>query len=130
MSAYTLTKTRFRDGNWQGLLVGEARGTSAPEVVVTLEEVPLRGVTLTETADPGCWALDVPVPVEAVGDGVRTFVIRDAESGARLDSFALIAGEALDDDLRAEISLLRAELDLLKRAFRQHCLDSGKTRSG
>ena len=44
MSAYTLTKTRFRDGIWQGLLVGEPRGISAPEVVVTLEEVPLRGV--------------------------------------------------------------------------------------
>ena len=31
----------------------------------------------------------------------------------------LLAGEALDDDLRAEIDLLRAEIDLIKREFRR-----------
>ena len=41
-----------------------------------------------------------------------------------LGSFTLIAGEALGDDLRAEVSLLRAELDMLKRAFRRHCLET------
>jgi hypothetical protein len=35
-----------------------------------------------------------------------------------------MAGEVLSDDFRSEVSLLRAELDLLKRAFRRHCLET------
>ena len=35
-----------------------------------------------------------------------------------------LAGEALAHDIRAEIDLLRAELDMLKRAFRRHCLET------
>ena len=38
--------------------------------------------------------------------------------------FTVIAGVPLDEDVRAEISLLRAELDLLKRAFRRHCAET------
>jgi hypothetical protein len=30
----------------------------------------------------------------------------------------------LEEDIRAEVSLLRAELDLLKRAFRRHCAET------
>jgi hypothetical protein len=30
----------------------------------------------------------------------------------------------MEDDLRAEVDLLRAELDMLKRAFRRHCLET------
>jgi hypothetical protein len=30
----------------------------------------------------------------------------------------------LDEDIRAEVDLLRAELDLLKRAFRRHCSET------
>ena len=36
----------------------------------------------------------------------------------------LVAGDALAYDLRTEIALLREELDLLKRAFRRHCLET------
>ncbi|MDA8740151.1 hypothetical protein N9M73_03340 [Rhodobacteraceae bacterium] len=41
-----------------------------------------------------------------------------------LARFTLIGGDLVDQDLRAEIDLLRAELDLLKRAFRRHCADT------
>ena len=64
------------------------------------------------------------MPQEAICDGVQTFAIREAASDEVLGSFTLIAGEALGDDLRAEVSLLRAELDMLKRAFRRHCLET------
>lgn len=64
------------------------------------------------------------MPKEAICDGVQSFAIREAASDAMLGSFTLIAGEALDHDLRAEVSLLRAELDMLKRAFRRHCLET------
>lgn len=66
----------------------------------------------------------MPIPAEAVADGVQTFVIFDAAGSTRLGDFTLIAGEAVSDDLRAEVELLRAELDMLKRAFRRHCLET------
>ena len=89
----------------------------------------LSGVTVTEMTpdmrDPGLrWLVQVPVPLEAVGDGVQTFLIVDATIDEVLESFTLISGEALGDDIRAEVELLRAELDMLKRAFRRHCLET------
>lgn len=124
MTDLTLTKTRFREGVWQGLLVAATGEGPMPEVGASLEGRALPGVTLTETSDPGRWVVEVPVPVEAVGDGVRTILIRDARSEEVLASFALIAGEPLADDIRTEVALLRAELDLLKRAFRSHCRET------
>lgn len=47
------------------------------------------------------WLLQVPIPEEAIADG-----------------------EALGDDMRVEIELPRAELDMLKRAFRRHCVET------
>ena len=55
---------------------------------------------------------------------MQTYLVADAATGEpRL--LRLVAGEALAHDLRAEIDLLRAELDMLKRAFRRHCLETG-----
>ena len=70
------------------------------------------------------WVLRVPVPADRIADGVQTFLIRDGDSGEVLDSFALLAGEALSQDIRAEMALMRAELDLLKQAFRRHCRET------
>ncbi|WP_146584853.1 hypothetical protein [Puniceibacterium confluentis] len=124
MSQYRLTKTRFLEGVWEGVISAEAHGVPPPEVLVTLLDQPVRGVLVTETAEPGRWLIEVPVPVEAIGDGVHTFLIRDAAAEEVLESFALIAGEVLGDDIRAEVALLRAELDMVKRAFRRHCLET------
>jgi hypothetical protein len=44
--------------------------------------------------------------------------------GMVLDQFTVIVGVPLEEDLRAEISLLRAELDLLKRSFQRHCTET------
>ncbi|WP_425100333.1 hypothetical protein [Tropicibacter sp. S64] len=124
MSKFELTKTRFREGVWQGLLTPLAKDAGRPEIAVTLHDRPLHGVTVTEVPGGGRWALEVPVPLDAVGDGVQTFLIADANADTVLDSFTLIAGEVLGDDIRAEMELLRAELDMLKRAFRRHCLET------
>lgn len=63
----------------------------------------------------------MPIPAERIADGVQTFVIRDRRTDQGLASFAIVAGDALAEDIRAEIGLLRAELDMLKKAFRRHC---------
>ena len=66
----------------------------------------------------------LPIPAALLNDGVQNFVIRDARADRRLNYFTIITGSPAEDDLRAEIELLRAELDMLKRAFRRHCVES------
>ena len=125
MTSPNLTKLRFSNGVWEGLVEVQPPDGPPPEILVTLETRPVAGATLAALEEPGRWHLRVPVPADAIGDGVQTFVITDAQSDRTLGSFALLAGEALGDDIRAEVSLLREELDMLKRAFRRHCLETG-----
>lgn len=121
MSTLTLTPTQMRQGVWQGQIA--QAGTGVPQVQVTHlgNEVP--DIKLAEAGD-GMWSLDVPIPAEAIADGIQVFVITDTTDGTELCQFTLIAGEALGDDIRAEVELLRAELDMLKRAFRRHCVET------
>ena len=122
MTDTKLINTRIRAGIWEGLLIGQA---NAPQIEVMHLEVPLKDVRVTaDTAQPGQWAVQVPIPLQALSDGVQTFVIRDASTGTKLAHFTVIAGAALEDDIRSELDLLRAELDLLKRAFRRHCVET------
>lgn len=122
MREITLTKTRIRSGVWEGVLTGTL-GQPALEVLHLEQAVP--GVQVQEIGDrPGSWAVRVPVPLSALSEGVQTFLIREAGSGAQLGHFTIITGVAMEDDIRAELDLLRAELDMLKRAFRRHCLES------
>lgn len=119
-----LTHIRTRAGIWEGVLRPE--GDGAPEVGVSFEDTPVEGVELSPMdGGQGDWTLRFPIPSEAVSDGVRTILIVDKASGERLGSYTIVAGRALDDDFRAELELLRAELDMLKRAFRRHCVETG-----
>ncbi|NSY40067.1 hypothetical protein [Leisingera sp. ANG59] len=124
MSNLTLTKIRFRNGIWEGKISNAPATGARPDITVMFQDQPLKEVILTEGQKDGDWLVAVPVPPEAVADGVQTFVIFDASDSTRLGDFTLIAGEAVADDLRAEVELLRAELDMLKRAFRRHCLET------
>jgi hypothetical protein len=120
VTAATLVKTRLTNGIWEGVLTGP---DSAPALSVTH-----LGLTVPDLAivplDSGGWFVRVPLPLAAVADGVQTVLIADAATGDRLAEITLIAGDALDADIRAEVNLLRAELDMLKRAFRRHCVET------
>lgn len=121
MDGVKLTKTRIRAGVWEGVLSGTASPTL--EVRHLAAEVP--GVTVTAIPDrAGEWAVRVPVPVAVLSEGVQTFLIRDKATGETLSHFTIITGVPMEDDLRAEVELLRAELDMLKRAFRRHCVET------
>ncbi|UMA64793.1 hypothetical protein LVO79_17610 [Roseivivax marinus] len=124
MTDYTLTKTRFVEGVWEGIVTTESADAPPPQVAVSHLDRPLRGVVVAEGGGTNGWVLRVPVPPETIGDGTHTFLIHDERNGAALGSFTIVAGEAVGDDIRAEMELLRAELDLLKRAFRRHCLET------
>lgn len=119
--ALKLTQTRIRAGVWEGILTGA--GAEPPRLEVLHLEKPLAGVTVTPVPGrAGDHAVRVPIPSEALSEGVQTFLIR--QGGETLAHFTIITGVAMEDDLRAEIDLLRAELDMLKRAFRRHCLET------
>ncbi|MBY6066063.1 hypothetical protein KUW17_04875 [Leisingera aquaemixtae] len=124
MSSLTLTKIRFRNGIWEGKISNAPASGAKPDITVMFQDQPVGSVILTEGQTEGDWLVAIPVPAEALADGVQTFVIFDAADSTRLGDFTLIAGEAVSDDLRAEVELLRAELDMLKRAFRRHCLET------
>jgi hypothetical protein len=125
MSDLTLTKTRLFEGVWEGILTTRAEGNTQPEIVVTHLSEEVGSVAVTEDREAGNWVVRVPIPPELISDGVQTFLINDARTGDTLGSFALLSGDALSYDIRAEVTLLREELDMLKRAFRRHCLETG-----
>jgi hypothetical protein len=117
-----LTKTRIRGGLWEGVLSGSE---AKPNLEVILLGRAIPGVTVEALADrTGEWAVRVPIPADVLSEGVQTFLIRDVGANATLAHFTIITGVAMEDDMRAEVDLLRQELDMLKRAFRRHCLET------
>lgn len=122
-----LTKLRLVEGVWHGALKHTANSDWRPDIEVTHLGDAIDGVAVTQDPGEGHWVISVPIPVERISDGVQTFVIRDRWADQVLGSFALIAGDALAEDIRAEMSLLRAELDMLKQAFRRHCVETAQT---
>ncbi len=118
----TLTANRIRDGIWEGLLTGQAE---QPSLQVLHQDAAISGMMVDAVVgQPGQWAVRVPIPAQALSEGVQTFVIRDQNSSQTLAHFTVIASFDDTDDIRAEIGLLRAELDMLKRAFRRHCVET------
>jgi hypothetical protein len=120
----TLTKLRLIEGVWHGVLKRAGRDNWQPEIEVTHLDQPVEGVEVEEDRVEECWYVRVPIPAERISDGVQTFLVRDRQSAAVLGSFAIVAGDALAEDIRAEMGLLRAELDMLKKAFRRHCVET------
>ena len=126
MSDLTLTATRVFQGVWEGVIT-RTSGTDigAPKISVTHLGTALDDVTVTaDPAQVNQWQVRVTIPAAALCDGVQTFLIRDAAVDVALGSFSIAMGDVLDTDIRGEVDLLRAELDMLKRAFRRHCVET------
>ncbi|PRY24153.1 hypothetical protein CLV78_10317 [Aliiruegeria haliotis] len=88
----------------------------------------MRGRNCSPDAEVGnLWTLKVPIPVHLLSDGVQTFVVRDMASDETLARFSIVTGPSLDEDIRVELEMLRAELDLLKKAVRHHCAEAAET---
>ena len=122
MAELVLTKTRIRAGVWEGVLTGAG---NAPRIEAQHLGQPMPGLTVTPLSDrAGDHAVRLPIPADLLSDGVQTFVLRDAATDTQLAHFTIVTGVALEEDIRAEVDLMRAELDMLKRAFRRHCLET------
>ena len=124
MTAYSMSKARFFEGVWEGVIAGDSDDSPTPKIEVRALDKPVPDVSLDPLPDPGSWLLKVPVPVHFLADGVHTFMISESTLGQALGNFSIIAGDAAGEDIRAEMSLLRAELDMLKRSFRRHCRET------
>ncbi|WP_010138958.1 hypothetical protein [Oceanicola sp. S124] len=121
----TLTKTRLVAGRWEGVL-SVPENAPAPQLEVLVQDMRIEDIEVRPLEPAGTWAITVPIPAQAISDGIQVFVIRDrADENRVLNSFAVLAGEMVGDTLQAEVTLLREELDMLKRAFRRHCVDTG-----
>lgn len=125
MGNLRLVESRVQAGVWHGLIVAEAPGQAAPVIEVMHLGLAMPGLIL----DPvdgvtRQWVATLPIPPELLCDGVQTFVLREAGTDT-LGHFTIVTGKVVAEDMVAEIALLRAELDMLKRAFRRHCLESG-----
>ena len=112
--------TSLRAGQWHAELI--TAGSDEPDVSVTHQGDALDGVRIVQTQTAGTWALTVPIPPHLISDGVQTFVLQGTE-GETLTHFSIVCGTPLAEDLRAEITLMRAELSLLQKAFRKHCAE-------
>lgn len=126
MSEITLTRMRLTGGVWEGILA-TAKGVK-PRLTIRhrdelIGEPEVTAATLPG-APPGQWLVRFRLPLERIADGIQTFVVENAETGDALAHETIIAGDALNEDLHAEMDLLRAELDMLKRAFRRHCAET------
>lgn len=120
----SFTSLGLKGGVWEGIL--QARPRPA-RVALTLHG---RTVGVADVASHGAdqWRVSVALPPETIATGVQIYLlIADDGKGTEgprpetvlLAQLPLLAGEALDDDLRAEIDLLRSEIDLIKRELRR-----------
>lgn len=116
----TMISGQLSAGHYIASLQVQGMEDFTPTVEVLHLGQPVGTVEMSEIADGvQMWRLDFTVPPDLLSDGVQTFLIRENQLDQDLGSFVIVAGEPLDQDLRAEIGLLRAEVDLLKRAFRR-----------
>lgn len=107
---------RITGGVWEAVATGFG---AAPVIEALHAGRAVEGVEVRPVSGKaGRFTLRVPIPAWALNEGVQTFLIQTG--GVTLAEFTLVAGQPMDADLRAELSLLRAELDLLKRAFQRH----------
>ena len=124
MSEAKLNASGIRNGYWEGEVVTTDDAPPALEILHMNQN--LDGVEIAPAGEAGHWRVRVPIPAATLNEGVQTFLIQHGASGNRIGEFTIIAGVPLEDDIRAEIGLLRAELDILKKSFRRHCVDPAK----
>lgn len=123
MAELSLIDGTIRAGVWHGIVQSPAPAAPAVEIRHT------GGTLLPRLAQPvpaqkGRWRIEVPLPADVLDDGVKCLLVVDVPSGRTLQTLTVSAGAPLPGDLSAEVASLRAELEVLKTAFRRHARDS------
>lgn len=116
-----LTRVALKAGLYEGRL--KTNGAQVPVIeLVHLDRV-VGHAEVTQTDDGA--RLTAQIPASVLNDGVQIVTFRTASDGTVLDRVTFLMGSGLDDDFRGELALLREEVELLKRAFRRHCVETG-----
>ena len=117
MSEVRLIYEGFADGVWHGLLVGVAKSKKVPAVSASLKGQALKDpkVSPRETM-VAAWDVELLLDKEVLQHG--SSVVLFQLDGSDIGSFEICAGPIDLCDMASELRLMRAELDLLKRAFR------------
>lgn len=113
----TIEKLRLQAGVFRARVIDAAAGPAAPEVTISVRGENLGAAVLEPQAD-GVYGMSATVPGGLLTDGVMVVEFRLSD-GSVLARYPLAAGAALAGDIAAEVESLRAEMDQLKRAFRQ-----------
>lgn len=122
---FLLNKKQIVGGKYIGLMRAKGKGNPTPALEMLHLGSVVGSVAVAPVGTDGDnWEVTATIPTELLTDGVQTFLLVVEGDTVILDRFSIITGEPLEDDLRAEIELLRAELDMLKRAFRRHCTET------
>jgi hypothetical protein len=115
--------TALQAGRYEGVLTGagqtEIEAMHRGRIVAVAQLSP-------HPTEEGAQTVSLELPAEVLSDGVQVIGLRSTVTGAVLDRITLLAGSALEEDIRGDIALLRDELEMLKRAFRRHCAETGE----
>lgn len=112
-----LVQVRLQAGRYEGLLT--APKCDGVEAVHNGKVIAAADV-VQDVSQADRFRVGVDLPVSVLSDGVQVVALRSVQSGHVLGRITLMAGDALDEDIRAELALVRDELEMLKRAFRRH----------
>lgn len=117
-----IVESTVAQGVWTALVGPLAGGGAPPDLTALHDGAALPGLAITaEAAQPGFWRMRLPLPAELIGDRVAVVLLRLGEGAAAQDlgRVSIAAGQALIDDLAAEVAALRAEMELLKAVVRR-----------
>ncbi len=116
MQDESLTRVRLHGGRYEGLYAGPP--DAGIEALHQGQVIAVARITPDEAAPSRC-RVTLDLPPSVIGEGVQVVTLRSTLSGATLDRITVMSGDTLDEDIRAEIALLRDELEMLKHAFRR-----------
>lgn len=119
----TLTALRLIEGVWEGELTGLPDPDATPVIEIRHGTEALADADLRRL-DGDRWLVRAELPTERISDGSQAFTLARAGHAETLAAFSVIAGDALRDDIHAEVALLREELNMLKRAIRRQARET------
>jgi len=126
MTKPSLIENSVRTGVWHGLVAAPGSGGVPPRLEVSLDGAVL-GIPDLRPAHGMAdhWSAQFSIPPEVLSDGLQIFLVQTTGTPGIIGHFSVVTGSAVRRDLMAEVELLRAELDMLKQAFRRHCAETG-----
>ena len=118
MSEIAVITSQIVDGTWVAKIQLVA-GRELPKFEIAYQGKPI-GTPRVARGEGEIATLEFDLSAKFLTDGIHTFSIAESGSDAVLASTQICAGEVEKLDFRAELDLMRQELELTKRVLRRH----------